>query len=349
LWVVAFYGAEFPHPSLLWSRLSLFFAVPLSAMFYVLSHALCHNALLWKKNTIRIAIALCVAVMFLTLSPYAFVSLEILPNGIGRPITGPGMLPFSIVTTSFSLSAILSLARELKKAAGILRRQIIFVLLGMVVTLGLIIGTIMVPLMVAGSVAFITYAPVYVLFFLAMVAVAVVRYHLFNIKLIATETLVAIMALIVIIEGFTAVSWEQFLLKEFLGLAIISVGYLLAKSVKKEISQREQMAVLNSSLEASNEQLKSANLRLEQLDRQKTEFLSIASHQLRTPLSIINGYVELLSEGGYGKMPKDSLPVFESITENTEHLIKLINEFLDITHIEQGKTKFFFEQTDVTG
>jgi signal transduction histidine kinase len=48
-------------------------------------------------------------------------------------------------------------------------------------------------------------------------------------------------------------------------------------------------------------------------------------------------------------MPKDSLSVFESITENTEHLIKLINEFLDITHIEQGKTKFFFEQTDVTG
>lgn len=90
-------------------------------------------------------------------------------------------------------------------------------------------------------------------------------------------------------------------------------------------------------------QLKEANFRLQELDTQKTEFLSIAAHQLRTPLTIFKGYLELLDDGAYGKMPKESGKVISDLNENNEHLIKLVDEFLDITRIEQGRTKYDFK------
>ncbi len=86
----------------------------------------------------------------------------------------------------------------------------------------------------------------------------------------------------------------------------------------------------------------SANLRLQELDKQKTEFLSIASHQLRTPLSIIKGYVELIKDGAYGEPSKELLETLGNIDETNERLVKLVEEFLDISRIEQGRTKFSF-------
>jgi signal transduction histidine kinase len=95
------------------------------------------------------------------------------------------------------------------------------------------------------------------------------------------------------------------------------------------------------------QQLKEANFRLQELDQQKTEFLSIAAHQLRTPLTIFKGYLELLDDGAYGKMPKESGQVISDLNENNEHLIKLVDEFLDITRIEQGRTKYDFKVGDI--
>jgi len=93
--------------------------------------------------------------------------------------------------------------------------------------------------------------------------------------------------------------------------------------------------------------LEKANLRLQELDQQKTEFLSIASHQLRTPLSILKGYLELINDGAYGKPSKDLSKILSDLDFNNENLIKLVDEFLDISRIEQGRTKFQFAKVDL--
>ena len=51
-----------------------------------------------------------------------------------------------------------------------------------------------------------------------------------------------------------------------------------------------------------NKQLKKANIRLKELDKAKSEFLSIAAHQLRTPLTVIKGYISMILEGSFGKL-----------------------------------------------
>lgn len=98
--------------------------------------------------------------------------------------------------------------------------------------------------------------------------------------------------------------------------------------------------------------LEKANLRLQETDRQKTEFLSIASHQLRTPLSIFKGFIELFKDGAYGKTTVKMVQTLDEMDESNEHLVKLVDEFLDITRIEQGRVKYDFIEcnlTDLTG
>lgn len=95
------------------------------------------------------------------------------------------------------------------------------------------------------------------------------------------------------------------------------------------------------------EDVKAANDQLKELDELKTEFLSIASHQLRTPLSIIKGYVSLLAENAYGEMSDEAQQVLTNIDVSNERLVKLVDEFLNISRIEQGRTRYSFDNIDL--
>jgi signal transduction histidine kinase len=117
-------------------------------------------------------------------------------------------------------------------------------------------------------------------------------------------------------------------------------SFILISSVKKEIQRREEVTKLAASLEKLNAQLKEA-------DRQKTEFLSIASHQLRTPLSILKGYVELIEDEAYGKINKELRRVLNNINEGNERLITLVDEFLNVSRIEQGRVQYNFESCEL--
>ena len=72
---------------------------------------------------------------------------------------------------------------------------------------------------------------------------------------------------------------------------------MIIRSVHAEVRAREEIEELATKLEF-------ANLRLKQLDEAKSDFLSIASHQLRTPLTAIKGYASMILEGSYGKISK---------------------------------------------
>jgi signal transduction histidine kinase len=71
-------------------------------------------------------------------------------------------------------------------------------------------------------------------------------------------------------------------------------------------------------------------------ERLKTVLLANVSHEFRTPLNVIVGYVGLLREGTFGQCPPDALPVFERVLGNAAYLLELIEEFLDLAKLEAG-------------
>jgi signal transduction histidine kinase len=110
-------------------------------------------------------------------------------------------------------------------------------------------------------------------------------------------------------------------------------GYYLVKSVKKEIRQREEIEGLAKRLETANE-------RLQELDRMKSEFVSIASHQLRSPLTSIRGYASMLAEGTYGKLPEKAVPVLQNIADSSRFMAQSVEDYLNVSRIEAGNMKY---------
>ncbi|MBA2753704.1 MAG: PAS domain S-box protein [Chloroflexia bacterium] len=76
-----------------------------------------------------------------------------------------------------------------------------------------------------------------------------------------------------------------------------------------------------------------------EVDRMKTEFVSLVSHELRTPLTSIKGYVDLLMEGEVGPLKDDQREFLGIVGSNAERLVALINDLLDISRIEAGRVE----------
>lgn len=235
------------------------------------------------------------------------------------------------------------IGRSQEKSTSVRRRQIEFILLGFFISIG---NAIIINLFLQ------TFYPISLevsrlglygmTFLVVMTGYAILKHGLFNLKLVTTEVLVLLMGLLLLLPifNFNRFKFEHtaYILDIFIFLFFGIFGHYLVQAVRKEIDQREEIASIAASLEK-------ANLQLKHLDMQKTEFLSIASHQLRTPLSILKGYIELISEGAYGKITKKTEKTLKKMDESNERLVVLVDKFLNITRIEQGRTRYRLRPT----
>lgn len=83
------------------------------------------------------------------------------------------------------------------------------------------------------------------------------------------------------------------------------------------------------------------------VDKMKSEFITIAGHQLRTPLSAIKGAVHMLKKGDMGEINDDQAKILEHTYEYTENLIRIVNDLLNVSSIEEGKFDYDFQKVDI--
>ena len=115
---------------------------------------------------------------------------------------------------------------------------------------------------------------------------------------------------------------------------------MLVKSVQLEVKRKEQLQEITDKLAEANDQLR-------KLDNAKSEFISIASHQLRTPLTAVKGYVSLLLEGSYGQVPTKQNDVLNKVYQSNERLVTLVEDMLNLSRIESGRMEYDFKKTKV--
>ncbi len=84
-----------------------------------------------------------------------------------------------------------------------------------------------------------------------------------------------------------------------------------------------------------------------EVDRMKSEFVSTVSHELRTPMTSIKGYADLLLMGVAGELGQAQQRYLEVIKKNADRLQALVNDLLDISRIETGKTQLDLQPLDV--
>ncbi len=115
--------------------------------------------------------------------------------------------------------------------------------------------------------------------------------------------------------------------------------------------QHQQLQELATEMEVQSEQLKAVN---EDLERQraaadeanlaKSNFLAVMSHELRTPLNAIGGYVQLLQMGVHGPVVPEQMEALDRIDRSQRHLLRLINDVLNLSRIEAGHVDYRVER-----
>ncbi len=175
--------------------------------------------------------------------------------------------------------------------------------------------------------------PIGMLIFLVILAYLIVKFKAFNIKMLATQALVAGLIILIGSQFLFVQSTVNLVLVGITLLLTLLGGYFLVRSVKKEVEQKEKIALLAEGLQEANERLKI-------LDKMKSEFVSIASHQLRSPLTSIRGYASMLAEGSYGKLPAKAQEIVQSIAESSKYMALSVEDYLNVSRIESGNMKY---------
>lgn len=93
-------------------------------------------------------------------------------------------------------------------------------------------------------------------------------------------------------------------------------------------------------IQIAKEQLKKSFKKLKDLDAKKDEFLNIASHELRTPMTVIRGYITMMLDGDAGEISDEAKTYLERVLKSTNRQLNLINDMLDIAKLEAGKQEF---------
>ena len=169
--------------------------------------------------------------------------------------------------------------------------------------------------------------------FMVFMGILIVRFKTFNVGMIASQALViALVALTA--SQFTFVTSATNMVLTAITLFLTTViGFVLIRSVKNEVRQRKQIEKLATDLQK-------ANTRLKILDKMKSEFVSIASHQLRSPLTAIRGYASMLLEGSYGKFGTKAKEAIERIADSSRFMALSVEDYLNVSRIEAGNMKY---------
>lgn len=129
-----------------------------------------------------------------------------------------------------------------------------------------------------------------------------------------------------------------------------TVGDELALAVENGL-QFKQINRFNRTLkervDSATNRLRQSNKQLRQLDEAKDEFISMASHQLRTPLTTVKGYLSMLMEGDAGKLTGQQQKLTEEAFNSSQRMVFLINDFLNVSRLQTGKFELEKRPTDL--
>ncbi len=219
-----------------------------------------------------------------------------------------------------------------------LKLHIVYYIIGSLVSIYFgILSNILLPAFMSGYNVFAQIAPLFSIIFIASISYAILKHRLMNIKSVSVTFSLFVIVILSFIGFGNSTTSSEFIISGISLLATTIVSIYVLKNLHKEINRRKVTEKLAKYLEKSNDEL-------HRLDKQKSEFMSITSHQLRTPLTATKGYVSLILEGDYGEVPEKISQALTKVYSSNERLIELVEDLLNISRIESGRMKYNFQE-----
>ncbi|AKM77741.1 MAG: Multi-sensor signal transduction histidine kinase [Candidatus Wolfebacteria bacterium GW2011_GWC2_46_275] len=283
------------------------------------------------------------ATSLLTLTPWVFSRVsEVSATGqVAKVENGPGIAVFGLVVFGMIVAGLGKLIGKTRRATGIERTQFRFVLLGTAITF-VLIGTFnfIFPVILENA-KFYPFAMIAVIPFIGFMFYAIVRHHLLNIKVIATEIFTFLLVALSFFEVIFSVTITQIVTRGLILILLTWFAVLLIRGQIREVKQKEELQKLSEDLEKVNEELK----RTEKL---KAEFFSFAAHQVKSPMAVIKGYATLIGDGTLAGVPQEKIvEIAKKIGAAASRTLAMVNNLLDMRKIEEGRMSYVFEELNV--
>lgn len=135
---------------------------------------------------------------------------------------------------------------------------------------------------------------------------------------------------------------------QLLNIFAPQLSVAIQNSLSYEEIQQFNVTLRKKITEATKE-LKKANRQLQELDQLKDDFVSVTSHELRTPMTAIRSYLWMVLDGKAGTISTKQRYYLERSYASAERLIKLVNDMLNISRIESGRLSLDFQQVSLRG
>jgi len=274
-------------------------------------------------------------------------------------------LIFCIFVVFYAFKNFLS---DFKKVTKLERLQLGYLLLGLLIFTATSIIVNVIIRSITGSDIYYRIGNYSGIFLVGLSGIAILKYHLFEVRVILTELLVGLMGIILFLQIIFAqnLQWRISSFSTFLLFLIFA--FYLVKSVHEEERRREEAEKLAQKEREIAEKYQVLTIRLmaverslreiaererilresaEKLSQAKTEFIALVSHQLRTPLTIISGYLSMILDEDYGEISQKLKEIIKKILQSTQRLIRLVNSILDVSKIEAGEMEVNFERVDL--
>lgn len=136
--------------------------------------------------------------------------------------------------------------------------------------------------------------------------------------------------------------WANVIITALYDTEGVLVGFA---KVTRDLTERKGQ---EDKLRDTNELLQKQQTELRALNASKDEFISLASHQLRTPATGVKQYVGMLLEGMAGELQNDQIDLLKSAYQSNERQLRIISDLLKVAQVDAGKIKFRLAKTDVS-
>lgn len=113
------------------------------------------------------------------------------------------------------------------------------------------------------------------------------------------------------------------------------------------IKTKNELALLGRSFNQTISALEKTDEERKRIDHMKTQFISITSHELRSPMTPMKGQLQMLLQGYFGKLTKKQKESIEIVVNNTERLDNILKDFLEVSRIEAARLKFSYKKVNL--
>ncbi len=286
-------------------------------------------------DNIVTAVTICMVILIgITMTPGLVIESVYISNGVKSLHLGPMYGAYAAGLVMTMMLAFNKLFLIYKGAVGKLRQRVQYIFIGLLVaaSMGTVTNLIFPYLNIF---KYFAVGPMSTAVMVLFIGYAMIRYDMWGIKATLVEMLVGILMVMAFLNigidtGY--VSGAQMLVFKLLFIPITAVIVIVfIRSFKKEQRQKKK--------------LKKLNKKLNEMDEKKNEFLHIATHQLRGPITAIKGYTSLLREGDYGKIRPEMEAPIDHILSASKVMSETIADYMNIARIEeddlrQSATKF---------